>query len=52
MRETVSLEAGDVREIIAKFLGIPLEAVVKMKYSYEILGVTADEIRAKLGRTE
>lgn len=48
MRETVTLNGSDVRQIIAKFLGIPLEAVIPMKYSFVISGISAEEIEKKL----
>ncbi len=48
MRETVTLNGSDVRHIIAKFLGIPLEAVIPMKYSYVVSGISAKEIEKKL----
>ena len=48
MIDGVTLNGNDVRQIIAMFLGVPVEAIIPMKYSYIINGMTADEIRAKL----
>lgn len=48
MIDGVTLNGSDIRAIIAKFLGIPVEAVIPMKYSYVVQGITADEIGEKL----
>ena len=48
MKTTVQLESKDVRMIIAKFLGLPLENVIPQRYGYAIADMSADEIAAKL----
>ena len=44
MKTTVSLESKDVREIIAKFLGVKTENVIPSRYSYSVTGMEAGEI--------
>ena len=44
MKTTVQLESKDVREIIAKFLGIPIEDVIPNRYSFSIANKSAEEI--------
>jgi len=44
MKTTVQLESKDVRLIIAKFFGIPVEDVIPNRYSFSIANMTADEI--------
>lgn len=44
MKSTVSLESKDVREIIAKFLGVKTENVIPSRYSYSVTGMEAGEI--------
>ena len=48
MKTTVQLETKDVREIIARFLGIPLEDVIPQRYSYAIAGMSAEEIEKRI----
>lgn len=48
MKTTVQLESKDVRLIIAKFLGIPLESVIPQRYGFAIADMSADEIKDKL----
>ena len=48
MKQTVSLESKDVRQIIARFLGIPIENVVPNRYSFSIVGMDASAIAAKI----
>ena len=48
MKATVTLDSKDVREIIARFLGIPMEQVIPLRYNFCIDGLTAEEITAKL----
>ena len=48
MKETVTLEAKDVKAIIAKFLGIREEQVISLRYNFAIEGMTAEQIRQKL----
>lgn len=49
MKTTVQLESKDVRTIIAKFLGIPEEQVIPMRYNFAVEGLTAEEIEKRIG---
>ena len=48
MKTTVQLESKDVREIIAKVLGVKLEDVIPNRYSFSVVGMTAEEIERKI----
>lgn len=48
MKETVTLEAKEVKTIIAKFLGIKEEQVISLRYNFAIEGMTASEIAERL----
>lgn len=48
MKQQVTLESKEVRLIIARYLGIPEEQVIPLRYSYAIEGLTVEEIEAKL----
>ncbi len=48
MKTTVQLENKDVREIIAKFLGIPIENVIPNRYNFSIANMSAEEIEQKI----
>lgn len=48
MKSTVTLEAKEVRTIIAQFLGIKEEQVVSLRYNFAVEGITAEEIEAKI----
>lgn len=48
MKTTVTLESKDVREIIAKFLGIKLEDVIPNRYSYCVANMSAEDIEKKI----
>jgi lambda repressor-like predicted transcriptional regulator len=48
MRTTVNLENKDVREIIAKFLGIKVEQVIPQRYTFGIEGMSAEEITQRI----
>lgn len=48
MKSTVTLEAKEVRTIIAQFLGIKEEQVVSLRYNFAVEGMTAEEIAAKI----
>ena len=50
MKATVQLESKDIRAIIAKFLEIPEEQVIPMRYNFAIEGMTAEEIEQKIRR--
>lgn len=48
MKSTVTLDGKDVRAIIARFLGIPEEQVIPLRYNYAVEGLTAEEIEEKI----
>lgn len=48
MKQQVTLEGKEVRTIIAKFFGIPIERVIPMRYSYAIEGMSPEEIEKKI----
>ncbi len=48
MLDGVTLSGSDVRQIVAKFLGIPVSAVIPLRYSFVVNGMTAEEIKAKM----
>lgn len=48
MKTTVQLESKDVREIIAKFLGIPIEDVIPNRYSFSVANLSTEEIEKAL----
>lgn len=52
MKTTVQLETKDVREIIAKFLGIPIEDVIPNRYSFSVANMDASEIEKRIGGKE
>lgn len=48
MKQQITLESRDVRTIIAKFLEIPEEQVIPLRYNFAIEGMTMEEIEGKL----
>lgn len=48
MKTTVQLDSKDVREIIAKYLGIPLEDVIPNRYSFSVANMSLEEIERKI----
>ena len=48
MKTTVQLENKDVREIIAKFLQIPIESVIPNRYNFSIENMSAEEIAKRI----
>lgn len=48
MKTTVTLESKDVREIIARFLGVKVEDVIPNRYSFGVANMPADKISAKI----
>lgn len=48
MKTTVQLDSKDVRAIIAKFFGIPIENVIPNRYSFSIANMSAEEIEKKI----
>ena len=48
MKSNVLLESKDVKAIIAKFLGVKPENVIQTRYSFSVVGMTAEEIADKL----
>jgi len=49
MKTVVNLETKDVRIIIAKFFGIPVESVIPNRYSFSIEGLSAEAIAERIG---
>ena len=45
---TVTLDGKEVRAIIAKALGIPLENVKPLRYNFAIEGIPESEVAEKL----
>ena len=43
MESAIVLDANDVKKIIAKYLGVPEEAVIKSQYSYTVKGITGEQ---------
>lgn len=48
MKTTVTLESKDVREIIAKFLGVKIEDVIPNRYSFGVANMSAEEIERRI----
>ena len=48
MKTTVQLESKDVRVIIAKFLGVPVDDVIPNRYSFSVANMPAEEIEKKI----
>ena len=48
MKTTVQLETKDVREIIARFLGVALEDVIPQRYSFSVANMSAEEIEKRI----
>lgn len=48
MKTTVTLENKDVREIIAKFLGVKTEDVIPNRYSFGVANMSAQEIERRI----
>ena len=48
MKPTIQLDSKDVRMIVSKFLGIPLEDVIPQRYGYAISGMSAEEIEKRI----
>ena len=48
MKTTVSLESRDVREIIARFLGVKVEDVIPNRYSFSIENMPEKEIQRRI----
>ena len=48
MKTTVTLESKDVREIIAKFLGVKIEDVIPNRCSFAIANMSAEEIERRI----
>lgn len=44
MESAVVLDANDVKKIIASYLGVKEEQVIKSQYSYTVKGVTGEQI--------
>lgn len=51
MKTTVQLESKDVREIIARFLKIPVENVIPNRYNFSVANLSAEEIEKRIKGT-
>lgn len=49
MKPVVNLDSKDVRIIIAKFFGVPVEDVIPNRYSFSIANLSAEEIAERIG---
>ena len=49
-RQLLQLDSKDIRQIIARFLGIPLEDVIPNRYNFSVVGLSPEEIEKKLDR--
>ena len=52
MKSTVQLEAKDIRPIIARFLGLPIEDVIPQRYGFAVAGMKAEEIERRIAENE
>lgn len=50
MKTAVTLSGKEVREIIARFLAIPIEQVGQLKYSFFVSGLSETEVAARLSK--
>lgn len=48
MKVQITLDNKDVRKIIAKFLNIPEERVIPMRYNFAIDGMSQEAIQRKI----
>lgn len=48
MKEQVTLESKEVRAIIARFLQIPEDQVIPMRYGFAVEGMSAAEIARRI----
>lgn len=48
MKAAVNLDSKDVRAIVARFLGVPLEKVIPQRYGFAVVDVPASEIAVKI----
>ena len=48
MKTVVTLETKDVREIIARFLGVKVEDVIPNRYSFGVANMSAAEIGRRI----
>ena len=52
MKTTVQLESKDVRAIIARFLGLPIEDVIPQRYGFAVAGMSAEEIERRIAEND
>lgn len=50
MKSTVQLDNKEIKTIIAKFLGIPEDQVIPMRYNFSVEGMSVEEIQAKINK--
>ena len=48
MKQQITLESSELKEIVAKALGIPEKNVVQLRYSIAIEGIPAEEVEQKI----
>lgn len=48
MKATVTLDTKDIREIIARFLGVKLEDVTPNRYTFSVANMTPEQIAEKI----
>lgn len=48
MKQQITLESSELKEIVAKALGIPEKNVVQLRYSIAIEGIPAEEVERKI----
>lgn len=48
MKVTVQLEAKEIREIIARYLGVRVEDVIPNRYNFSVVGLSSEEIQARI----
>lgn len=48
MKSQITLEAKEVKQIIAKALNIPEKQVVQLRYGFAIEGMSAEQVAQKL----
>lgn len=48
MKQQVTLDSKEVKTIIAKFLDVPEERVIPLRYNFAIEGLSAEEIEKRI----
>ena len=50
MKQQITLEGKDVRRIVSKFLDVPEEQVIPLRYNFAVEGLSIEEIERKLNQ--